>query len=124
MRSITKTMAFAGALALVGSSAYAGVLVNDSHMPRILSNKNQLVEDCVQAIHKHWSSDAGLVLKQRARFGTTADGVRVVTVDGFVWQDGERAGVSHQCSDRLGPNRLALNVQFENQLASVDTDQL
>ncbi len=123
MRSMTKTMAFAGALALVGSSAYAGVLVNDSHMPRALSNKNQLVEDCVQAIHNHWNSDAGLVLKHRARYGQTADGVRVVTVDGFVWQDGKRASVSHQCSDRQGPNRLALNVQFENQLASLEMDQ-
>ena len=123
MRLRNSTMALAGAMVLVSSTAFADVLVTDSHTPLLMSKKNQLVRDCVTAIRNHWKSD-GLVLEQRARYGTTADGVRVVTVAGTIWKDGERAGVSHQCSDRLGPNRLALNVEFVNQVATVQSNRL
>ncbi len=124
MHLLGKTLATVVVLALASTAATAGVLVTDSHNPRVLSAKAQLIQDCVSAIHGHWHTSDGLVLKRRARYGTTADGIKVVTVEGSVWQDGERASVSHQCSNRPGPNRLALNVQVENQVAEARSNTL
>ena len=124
MLLITRSILLASALAVTGSSALAGVLVTDSHSPRVLTKKNQLIQNCVTAIQEHWEQKDGLVLRQRARYGKTADGTRVITVAGTVWRNGVRADVSHQCSDRPGPNRLALHVRYDGQLAAVNSERL
>ena len=94
----------------------ADISVVSSHKPYVDSPRMQLVRSCVEAVRDHWG-DAGLVLNKQARHGYTEDGMRLISVGGTVWQDGERVEVFHQCSVKEGSNQLALYVETENQVA-------
>ena len=100
------------------ASASAEVRLSSPHQPMMETQRNELVRSCIEAVRDHWG-DAGLVLKQQARQGRTADGARVISVSGTVWQDGERVEVFHQCSQKPGSQVIALYVESATTVAGI-----
>ena len=78
------------------------------------SPKNSTIARCIKAVKDYHAREARLHLKHRARY-FEQDGEQVLNLEGWVWKDGSRVKVSHQCVQLLDASRLALNVAFEDE---------
>ena len=68
------------------------------------------IGECIGAIQDHHPKAARLFLDHRAR-ADVVNGEKVYSISGWVWRDGERVRVSHQCR-QYGADSLALNVIY------------
>ena len=83
------------------------------------SPKNVAIAQCVDAIQNYHDSSAKLFLNNKASY-REVNGTRVLSVNGWVWRDGERVRVSHQCSATQVGENIALNVVYEGDTQIAD----
>ncbi len=86
-----------------------GTLLSSSPAPRPASEKYRAVADCARSVQTYWPRTAGLVLENKARIRSASDG-RVISMSGWVWRDGTRRKVDHECVVLDGSDRLALRI--------------
>ncbi len=98
-------------LVLAATTSHADPTV--SYRVADASPQNTVVARCVDAVKRYHDRGARLHLKHRARY-FEQHGERVLNLDGWVWKDGSRVKVSHQCVQPVGGTRLALNVAFDS----------
>ncbi|MEM7000075.1 MAG: hypothetical protein AAF529_04770 [Pseudomonadota bacterium] len=91
--------------------AFADVEVSNSS--RSHSPKNAAVAGCVDAVKGYHARDARLFLNNKAGY-REVDGTRFITVKGWVWRNGERVKVTHECSN-FANGGLAMHVQFDDE---------
>ena len=101
------------AIAVAATSAFAQepILVTSGHQPKVESQRNLAVRDCVETIQRYQHKDAKLMLLNKG-YVRVENGWRSFSVDGWVWRNGDRVKVSHECVAHNGTDRLALNVSF------------
>lgn len=86
-----------------------GVSVN--HQPAPNSRLYSAARSCVTEIERHWPRQAKLVLSKRARV-QEYDGDKILIVPGWVWHNGKRVSVTHECL-AIPEKHVALNVSFD-----------
>ena len=112
---LVNTIASASLIALSGT-ALAGTTVSSGHKA-ISANKSGIAQ-CVSAVRKYHDSSAKLMLSHRGSV-RQLESDKVYTVNGYVWKDGDRVAVSHQCRP-VSARRVALQIEYagEQQLAA------
>ena len=88
------------------------ILVSVNHQPPPNSRLFRAAADCVRKIQRHWPTSARLVLAQRATV-QEYDGDKILIVRGWVWHEGNRETVTHECM-AIPERQTALNVRFED----------
>ena len=103
-------------LGVMAAAAQADVVLSYEAKPA--SPKNVAIAACVEAIQGYHSRDAKLFLNNKASY-RNVDGRRSLSVTGWVWRNGERVRVSHECSN-VDMGEVALSVVFagEEQMAT------
>ena len=117
IRLLSTAIALGAALSL---SAVAGSALADTTVASASSGyspKSASIAQCVEAIQQHHDTDARLFLNNKANY-REVEGARILSVQGWVWRNGERVGVTHQCTTQA-KTQLALNVVYaeETQIA-------
>lgn len=102
------------AASVLATNALADVQVTSNHKPTIASAKNETVSSCVEAIQSYHAKSARLFLNNKANY-REVDGRRFLRVQGWVWKNGERVRVSHECTN-TSIDDLALNVVFADEV--------
>ena len=121
--SLLSGIVIAGSICISPTSfADPGFTVSSSHKGVPMSQRLEAAASCVREIEEMWRESAGdpkLMLKNRARVRTEND-QRIFTIDGWVWAQGERILVSHECRVADGSHQVALAHSFPDhtQLAS------
>jgi len=105
----------AGIVFSAAGAAQADIQIADQNPGASL--KDASIAACVSAIQEYHTEDAKLFLSNKAMY-REENGERILSVNGWVWKNGERVRVSHQCAS--GSKQLALNVQFDNQVQIAD----
>ena len=101
--------AFAAVVVSLATCAQADVLVTENTGAVADNPKNRAIAQCVRAIYDHWPAAAGLVLPNQGRMAID-QGIRTITIRGFVWQAGERRHVDHECRSKVRGTQVALLV--------------
>ena len=108
----TQIITIAATASLFASQAFAGTELSSSHKPA--SAKNETVAACVDAIQAYHSKEARLFLNNKATY-REVNGNRYLSVQGWVWKNGDRVKVSHECTN-TSMDDLALNVVFTDEV--------
>ena len=105
-------------LAVLAATAQAATLVTDSHQAISKNQRFEAVGYCVRAVQEYWHENnyAKLALKKRGRTRIENEW-RIVTIDGWVWHNGERVSVSHECASQGRNHSFAMNVTLDGQTA-------
>ncbi len=91
-----------------------GTFVTDSYKPVVMTQRNQMVAQCVRAMQSRWPKAARLMLDTRGRLRQEANG-RVFSAGGYVWRSGERVRVEHDCVSYDGREDVALAVNIADE---------
>ena len=101
----------AATAAIHGSATYADSFTdNESRSYMKVTNKN-LVGSCVDAIEDYYRKEDGLTLSRRGKF-TREDDTRAFQIGGWIWRDGVRARVSHNCVANVDGKGLQIDISF------------
>ncbi len=100
------------AASFLAANAAADISVSSSHKPS--SPKNETIAACVDAIQSYHPTAARLFLNNKANY-REVDGRRFLSVQGWVWKNGDRVRVSHECTNTT-MNDLAINVVFADEV--------
>ena len=115
-KQFTNIIAGAG-LSIAANAAFADITVASE--TREGSPKHVAIAQCVDAIQHYHDSSAKLFLNNKASYREVNDS-RVLSVNGWVWRDGERVKVSHQCTATEVDEQIALNVVYEGDTQIAD----
>ena len=97
--------------ALHGAATFADSFSEDeSRSYTQVTNKN-LVGACVSAIEDYYDSDAGLTLKRRGSLSKGGD-VRSYRIDGWIWRNGSRAQITHNCVANADGKGLFIDISY------------
>ena len=103
-RVITTSIAAFGFAALT-STAFAQTGAETA------SAKTKGMSKCMSAARSYHDRDARLFLNNKGTV-QTVEGKKVYRVKGWVYRDGERIGVTHECSP-AARNKVAMRVRYD-----------
>ena len=114
MHKRTFQLIAASTLTLAAIATQADVMVNTGHMASNISPRNSAVADCVDTVRKYHTREARLFLSNKGSVRAMEDGF-AVSVRGWVWRDGERTRVMHECVIRRDSDKIALNINYDSE---------
>lgn len=111
----------AATAAFHGGAAYADSFTENEKRSYTKVTDRNLVGSCVDAIEDYYRKDDGLTLSRRGKF-TREDDTRAYQIGGWIWRDGVRARVSHNCVANVDGKGLQIDISFPQEaVANRDT---
>lgn len=110
MKNLTQTVITTAGFTLLMGVAQAEIVTAKTNQSFVKAKQSKVISSCIDAIEKHHRKEARLFLNRAGQFRSGAD--RAFEIQGWVWKDGERVQVTHDCVVDVAGEGLNLSVNY------------